>query len=129
MDIQVVSTGEKIFKCDDGAARALLAAFPEAFCRINPKVFNVTPAAPTTNAPGSLQYTIQKDELHGGARLKIACLSCGFNTHVFPTGGWKAALTVAKDVGTIAHCQGRAKETIPPDVAQQYAEANGCGAE
>ena len=34
MDIEVVSTEEKFFKVDDGAARCLIAAFPEAFRRI-----------------------------------------------------------------------------------------------
>jgi len=34
MDIEVVSTGERIYKADDGACRALLAAFPEVFRRL-----------------------------------------------------------------------------------------------
>src|SRR5947207_16029501 len=98
MDLIIVSTGEKIYKVDEGAGRALLAMFPEAIQRITPKAFNVTPTAPTAaKEPGKLQYNIHKDEMNGGARLKIACPSCGFNTSVFPL-GWKAALTVAKDV-------------------------------
>ncbi len=45
MDIQVVSTGEQIFKIDDGAARALLAAFPEAFRKVDKPL---PPPLPTT---------------------------------------------------------------------------------